>query len=204
MLKLCLRGRRKANLLVPIYLLCLTELRRLQASGGGVYLIHPLVPLRVSLGPSLQEYWLPPEVHFPPPREKQPRTLICPWLGRFDAMLWAGDRHASKKKKGEATLRIVRTPPGRLYCLQPNGQCVLLPQPLTTHSPRSVVPKTRPRAGLGTRRVGSVRGAHLHTTTSTPGHLNAPAYVNRFPPDWDSQLRPFSRNPLCFLTSQGR
>jgi hypothetical protein len=23
---------------------------------------------------------------------------ICPWLGRFDAMLWAGDRHASKKR----------------------------------------------------------------------------------------------------------
>ena len=29
------RVRRKANLLVPIYLLCLTELRRLQASRGG-------------------------------------------------------------------------------------------------------------------------------------------------------------------------
>ena len=35
MLRLCHSGRRSTNLLVPIYLLCLTELRRLQASGGG-------------------------------------------------------------------------------------------------------------------------------------------------------------------------
>ena len=35
MLRLCPSGRRKTNLLVPIYLLCLTELRMLQASGGG-------------------------------------------------------------------------------------------------------------------------------------------------------------------------
>ena len=35
MLRLCPSGRRKTNLLVPTYLLCLTELRRLQASGGG-------------------------------------------------------------------------------------------------------------------------------------------------------------------------
>ena len=34
MLRLCPSGRRKTNLLVPIYLLCLTELRMLQASGG--------------------------------------------------------------------------------------------------------------------------------------------------------------------------
>ena len=35
MLRLCPNGRRKTNLRVPIYLLCSTELRRLQASGGG-------------------------------------------------------------------------------------------------------------------------------------------------------------------------
>ena len=35
-LRLCPNGRRKTNLLVSIYLLCLTELRMLQASGGGV------------------------------------------------------------------------------------------------------------------------------------------------------------------------
>ena len=34
-LRLCPSVRRKTNLLVPIYLLSLTELRRLQASGGG-------------------------------------------------------------------------------------------------------------------------------------------------------------------------
>ena len=34
MLRLCPSGRRNTNLLVPIYLLCLIELRRLQASGG--------------------------------------------------------------------------------------------------------------------------------------------------------------------------
>ena len=50
------------------------------------------------------------------------------------------------------------------------------------------------RAGLGTPGVVSVRAAHLHTTTSTAGHMNTPAYVNRFPPDWDSQLRPFTPN----------
>ena len=35
MLRLCPSGRRKTNLLVPIYLLCLSELRSLQASGCG-------------------------------------------------------------------------------------------------------------------------------------------------------------------------
>ena len=45
---------------------------------------------------------------------------------------------------------------------------------------------------------------HLHTTTSTAGHLNTPAYLNRFSPDWNLQLRPFTRNPLCFLNSQGQ
>ena len=35
MLRLCPSRRRNNNLLVPIYLLCLTELRMLQASGGG-------------------------------------------------------------------------------------------------------------------------------------------------------------------------
>ena len=117
-----------------------------------MYPRHPLLPLAVSFGPPLQEYWLPPEVHFP-------------------------------RTKGEATLRIVGTPPGRLSCLQPNGRCVLLPQPATTHSPRSVVPRTRPRAGLGTLWVGSVRAAHLHMTTSTPDHLITLAYLNRFPSD---------------------
>ena len=29
---------------------------------------------------------------------------FCPWLGRFSAMLWAGDRHASKKKKRDLAL----------------------------------------------------------------------------------------------------
>ena len=81
--------------------------------------------------------------------------------------------------------------------------CVLLPQPPTTHSPRSVVPRTRPRPELGTRGVGSVRGAHLGRTTSTAGHLNTPAYVSKFPPDWDSQLRPFTRNLLCFPNLPG-
>ena len=46
----------------------------------------------------------------------------------------------------------------------------------------SVVPRMRPRAGLGTHGIGSVWGAHLHTTTPTAGHLNTPAYVNTFPP----------------------
>ena len=44
----------------------------------------------------------------------------------------------------------------------------------------SVVPRTRPCDGLGTRGARSVRGTHLHTTTPTTGHLNTPAYVNRF------------------------
>ena len=135
---LCPNGRGKTDLLVHISLLCLTELRRL------VYPRHRLLSLRVSFGPLLQKYLLPPEVHLP-------------------------------RTKGEATPRIVGTPPGRLSCLQPNGWCVLLPQPLTTHSPRSVVPRTRPRARLGTRGVGSVWGAHLHTTTSTAGYLNRAA-----------------------------
>ena len=84
-----------------------------------MYPRHPVPPLAVSFGPLLQDYWLPPEVHFP-------------------------------GTKGEATLRIVGTPPGRLSCLQPNGRCVLLPRPATTHSLRSVVPRMRPCAGRGT------------------------------------------------------
>ena len=68
-----------------------------------VYPGHPLLPLRVSFGPLLQEYWLPAEVHL-------------------------------SRTKGEATLRIVGTPRGRSFCLQPNGRCVLLPQPLTAFS----------------------------------------------------------------------
>ena len=59
--------------------------------------------------------------------------------------------------------------------------------PTTTASHRAiilhgVVPRTRPRAGLGTRGVGSLLNSNLHTTTPPVGHLNTPAYVNKFRP----------------------
>ena len=68
-----------------------------------MYPRHPLLPLAVSFRPLLQEYWLPPDVHFP-------------------------------RTKGEATLRIIGTPPGRLSCLQPNGRYIRVSQSPTTHS----------------------------------------------------------------------
>ena len=82
---------------------------------------------------------------------------------------------------------------------------------LPTHiDPRSVLPRTSPSAGLGTRGVGSVRGAHVHTTTSTAGHLNRPGYVNvtvnRFPPIGTkvealySQPPPFPNLPGSVIT----
>ena len=39
----------------------------------------------------------------------------------------------------------------------------------------SVVPRMRPRAGLGTCGVGSVRGSPLHMTSPTEDHSNTPA-----------------------------
>ena len=158
--------KKKTNLLVPICLLCLNGLRRLQASGG------PGIP-KTSPPPVGSLLWATPAGVLAPPGGTLP-----PHRGR------------SNTEDGRNTTR-----PLILFAAQRG--CVILPQPPTTHSRPSVVPRTRPRAGLGTPGVGSARGPQLHTTTSTACHLNAPAYVNRFPPDWDSQLRPFTRNPLC-------
>ena len=60
--------RRNTNFLLPIYLLLLNEMRRLQASGGGGTTRTtqtPLLSFGVFFRPFLQEYRLPPEVYFP-------------------------------------------------------------------------------------------------------------------------------------------
>ena len=41
-------------------------------------------------------------------------------------------------------------------------------------------------------------------TTQTVGYLNNAGLREQVPSLRKSQLRPFTRNPLCFLTSQGR
>ena len=45
--------------------------------------------------------------------------------------------------------------------------------------PHCVVPKTRPRAELGTLGGGSVLNSHLQTTTSQANPMKTLAYVNR-------------------------
>ena len=147
----CPSVRRKANPPVPIYLLCLTELRRLQASGGGGIPQTSLLSFGVSFGPLLQEHRLSLEVHFPLTEESN-----------------TGDH-------------LNTTRPLILFAAQWSVS------PIAQASPRaiilhSVVQRTRPRAGLGTRRVGSVRVAPLHTITPTADHMNTRAQVNRLHP----------------------
>ena len=65
-LRLCPSGRRKTNLLVPIYRLCLTELRRLQASGGGGIPQTSPPPVGSLLRPSPAGVLVPPGGTLPP------------------------------------------------------------------------------------------------------------------------------------------
>ena len=87
--------------------------------------------------------------------------------------------------------------PTYLVCSPMVGEahCPSLPPDINM---RSVVPRTRPRAGLSTRGIGSVRCVHLHTTTSTAGHLDTPAYVNRFPPIGSHSWGPLLATPSVF------
>ena len=59
-------------------------------------------------------------------------------------------------------------------------------------------------AGLGTRGVGSVRGAPLHTTIRDCGSPEHAGLREQIPSLENSQLRPFTRNSICSVTPQGR
>ena len=113
MLRLYLSVRRKTNPLVPICLFCLTELRRLQASGGSG------IP------------WTSP-----PPDGSLLQATLAGLLAPLGGTL--------PPHPGEATLRIVGTPLGCLSCVQPNGWCVLLPQPPITHQSAQCSTKNTP------------------------------------------------------------
>ena len=62
----------------------------------------------------------------------------------------------------------------------------------------SLLPRTRPRAGRGTRGVRSLRAANLHMTTPAAGHLNTPAYANTFPRFGTQSSAPLLANPSAF------
>ena len=151
MLKLFPSLRRKANLLVPIYVLFLTKLRNLQASGGGGIPQTSDPPVGNLLGPLLQEYRLLLEVHFPLTEEKN---------------TW-DDQNTTRPLILFAALWLVSP-------IAPASHPAII-----LHS---VVPRTRPRLGLGTYGVGAVWGSPLHTTTPTAEYLNTPAYVKRTRP----------------------
>ena len=73
MLSLCLSGKRKTSPLVPIYLLCLSELRRSEASGGGgIPLTFP--PPAESLLPATVAGVLPPPGGTRPPHQGRSNT----------------------------------------------------------------------------------------------------------------------------------
>ena len=116
-----------------------------------VYPRHPLLPFGVFFRPLLQEYRLPPEVHFPLTQETNTRDHLNTTR---PLIMFAAQRS------------VTPTAPA----------CDLA---IILHS---VVPRMRSPAGLHYRGVGTFRGAHLHMTTPTAGHLNTPSYVNRFPP----------------------
>ena len=66
MLRLCPSGRRKTNLLVPIHLFCLTELRGLQASGGAGILQTSPPPVGTLLRATPAGVLAPPGGTLPP------------------------------------------------------------------------------------------------------------------------------------------
>ena len=112
---------------------------------------HPLLPLKVSFGPPLQEYSLPTEIHF---------------LLSEKGNTW------HHRKYHQAAYVVCSPMVGESY--RPS-----LPPYINAHS---VVPRMRPRAGLGTHGIESVRGSAVHTTTPTEGHLTTAAYLTGFRP----------------------
>ena len=173
MLRLCPSGRRKITLLVTISLLGLTELRRLQASGGGgIPKISPR-PVGTLLWATLAGVLAPPGGTRPPHKGRS-NTEDCQNTTRpliFFAGQW------SVRPIAPASLDTFSA-----QCSTKNA-----PTRWTRYSWGWFSPGCPP--------------PYNHLNCGSPEHAG---YVNRFPPDLDSQLRPFTRNPLCFLTSQGR
>ena len=136
---------------MPTYLSLLTELRRLQTSGGGGSTWTPTPPVGSLLQATLQAYWLLLEVHFPPTEGSN--------TGGHRNTKWPLIWIAAK---------------GSMSSITPaSHRATIL---------HGVVPRTRPRAGLGTHGVRSVLDSQLHSTTPPAGDLNTPAYVNKFRP----------------------
>ena len=172
-LRLCPSVRRKTNLLVPISLLCLTEQRKSQASGGGCIPEKSPPPVGSLLRATPGGVLAPPGGTLPPhqgrsnseDRGNTTRLLIL-FAAQWSVRSFAQAPHhtfSAQCSTKNAPTRWTRYPWGRF-------------------SPGCRPPYDRLNCG-------------------SPEHAT---YVNRFPPDWDSQLRRFTRNPLCFLTSQGR
>ena len=129
-----------------------------------VYPRHPLLQLGVFFGLFLQEYRLPPEVHFPLTEESN-----------------TGDHRNTTRPL------ILFAAQSQVSPIAPisHGAIIL----------HSVVPRTRPCSGLGTRGVGSVCPPPLDMTTSNADHLITPAHVNRFPPFETHSGGPLLTNP---------
>ena len=135
-----------------------------------VYPRHLLLPLGVSFGPLLQNYWLPPEPHLP-----------C--------------------TKGGATLRIL-TRPLILFAAQwsvrpiaPASNHTFSAQCSTKNAPMRW---TRYAWGRFSRRCPP---PYEHFNCGSPEHVGL---REQMPPRLGVTIEPFTRNPLCFLTSQGR
>ena len=173
MLRVCSSVRRKPNLLVPINLLCLAELRRLQASGGSGILQTCPPPVESLLRATPVGISAPPRGELPPHRGKQ---------------------HWGSSEYHPAAYLVCRPMVGESYCpslrwCQHHAQCSTKNPPTRwTGYPWSWISLGCPPP-------------YDHPNCGSPEHAGL---RDHSPSLQNSHLRPFTRNPLSFLTFQGR